>query len=360
MMPISRTTYKDLREFLERYCPTAETQREMLIHTAFYGVDALQRGLTYGGNNYEFVAQLLKQCESYGLLDGAHPSVAVLEELRRGFLAGRTDEINGLIARIRAETTPVGIPPIVSPVGTPPVASVTAISAAELTRRTLQIIPPPFEWIEIPAGWVSLEPGGYIPKGRALPFNVPSFMIAKYPITNAQYAPFMAAGGYTNKAYWTEAGWAQRLKGGDFDVNWKWVETGKAWTAPTFWNDAKWNGDEQPVVGVSWYEAIAFSHWLNSTLKPENNLLVTVPTEQQWQRAAQSDDKRLYPWGNDFDPKRCNIADSNIGKTTPVRQYQGKGDSPYGVLDMAGNVWEWCLTQWDSGEIGLGNYPEGS
>lgn len=75
---------------------------------------------------------------------------------------------------------------------------------------------------------------------------------------------------------------------------------------------------------------------------------VRLPTEQQWQWAAQGDDGRVYPWGHDWDATRCNNR-RIIGKTTPVRAYEGLGDSPFKVVDLSGNVWEWCLTDYQSG-----------
>jgi formylglycine-generating enzyme required for sulfatase activity len=72
---------------------------------------------------------------------------------------------------------------------------------------------------------------------------------------------------------------------------------------------------------------------------------ITLPSEQQWQRAAIGDTGWVYPWGNDFDPRRCNSKESGMGKPTPVTQYPN-GASPYGVFGMSGNVWEWCLTEW--------------
>jgi formylglycine-generating enzyme required for sulfatase activity len=191
-----------------------------------------------------------------------------------------------------------------------------------------EILPPPFEWIDIPAGQVTLKPGGYLDEETT--FDVEPFRIAKYPITNAQYALFIEAGGYENPDYWTDAGWKVRQK--------------KNWTKPRFWQDSEFNGSEQPVNGVSWYEAYAFTRWLGEITGEH----ITLPTEQQWQRAAQGDDNRVYPWGDEWANSRAN-AGGNYDSTTPVTKYEGKGDSPFGVVDMSGNVWEWCLTQWESG-----------
>src|SRR5690606_32128020 len=132
----------------------------------------------------------------------------------------------------------------------------------------------------------TLEEGGYVPEGGQT-FDVPAFAIAKYPITNAQYAKFIAAGGYNQRKWWTDAGWQARELG----LTWDGKPTGKAWTQPRFWQDSEWNGAEFPVVGVSWYESVAFCLWL-SEASSEN---IALPTEQQWQFAAQGSDGRVYP-----------------------------------------------------------------
>jgi len=93
---------------------------------------------------------------------------------------------------------------------------------------------------------------------------------------------------------------------------------------------------------VSWYECVAYCLWLSDRTGEQ----IMLPTDAQWQYAAQGDDGRTFPWGNTWDCAHCNNSvkpcdDSH--KTTPVTKYEGKGDSFFGVTDMAGNVWEWCL-----------------
>ncbi len=243
-------------------------------------------------------------------------------------------------------------------------------SNRETTVKSM--LPPPFDWCEIPAGHVILgavfndDSGDEEP---TLKVNVPSFSMAKYPVTNAQFARFIEAGGYQNQGYWTKAGWkalqsGMRLNGHET------VQTGQAWTEPVLWAIEQWNGADYPVVGISWYEAFAFCRWLSDA----SGAKISLPTETQWQRAAQGDDTyvdlgtigrsfpgdtlgRAFPWGNDWDASRCNhnVDGQGIGRITPVNQYEGKGDSPFGVVDMAGNVWEWCLTSWRTSTSLRGN-----
>jgi len=214
------------------------------------------------------------------------------------------------------------------------------VSPIQRTRKSLRkILPVPFDLIHIPAGQVTLtntwdDEENYVgKKGASKTFDVVEFAIAKYPVTNAQFEPFLKAGGYDNQQWWTTDGWKQRQKDG--------------WTQPRYWDDAKWNNSEQPIVGVSWYEAVAYCHWLSET----TSIKIMLLTEQQWQRAAQGDYNRTYPWGDEWHCERCNNSvrscDSNI--TTFVTHYESKGDSPFGVVDMVGNVWEWCLTDYYKG-----------
>ena len=157
--------------------------------------------------------------------------------------------------------------------------------------------------------------------------TLPDYWIAKTPVTNAQFQPFVEGDGYRNERYWTQVGW-------------QWCQQERIVT-PHYWDDKQWNGADYPLVGVSWFEAVAYCRWLSAQTGHEFRL----PSEAEWEKAARGTDGRIYPWGNTWEVGRCNSKEAGIGKTTPVGQYPN-GASPYGVLDMAGNVWEWCATKW--------------
>lgn len=150
-----------------------------------------------------------------------------------------------------------------------------------------------------------------------------SFDIDIYLVTNGQFRNFMEAGGYSNQTWWSQQGWV-------------WLkDTGVR--NPAHWDDPKWNANDHPVVGLSWYEADAYARWVGMAL----------PTEHQWERAARGVDGWQYPWGNAFDGTRCNAQPSAM--TTPVYRYSN-GVSPEGCYDMAGNVWEWTSSPVQEGQ----------
>jgi len=106
------------------------------------------------------------------------------------------------------------------------------------------------------------------------------------------------------------------------------TETGAA--EPAFWRNPQFNGPEQPVVGISWEEALAYAAWAGKQL----------PTEEQWEFAARGPENRKYPWGNTAaDTTRCNYR-NYLGMPSMVTMHED-GRTPEGVVDMAGNVHEW-------------------
>ncbi len=175
---------------------------------------------------------------------------------------------------------------------------------------------PMLEWCDIPAGEVTIEHDG-----RSLIYHIESFRVGKYPVTNTQFQAFAdAPDGYGNPKWWEFLPQAKA-----------WHQEHKKPMKPKFsWGD-------HPRANVCWYEAMAFCNWLSY----QTGLPITLPTEQQWQRTAQGDTDRIYPWGNRFYKSRCNSRESGLRMTTPVTRFD-KGMSPYGVHDMAGNVWQWC------------------
>ena len=198
------------------------------------------------------------------------------------------------------------------------------------------------------------------------------FWIAKYPVTNPQYerfldAPDFAAEGYwrgflkfdencQQMGHWGDEGWnwlQEKQKNADFSPDGRLV-------VPRYWRDKNLGIAERknPIIGVSWYEASAYCQWLlahwaelpesraNPELRPR---LARLPLEIEWVAAAGGDDPAArFPWdapGKVTEAleeivRRANVNESDIGRTTPVDAYPD-GASPHGVLDMAGNVWEW-------------------
>ncbi|UCH96670.1 MAG: SUMF1/EgtB/PvdO family nonheme iron enzyme [Candidatus Aminicenantes bacterium] len=150
-----------------------------------------------------------------------------------------------------------------------------------------------------------------------------AFMIGKYPVTNEEFKAFITGNGYKNEALWTHEGW-------------QWREEENI-VEPLYCHDRKWNGPNFPVVGISWYEADAYAKWLSQT----TGYKFALPSEAQWEKAARGSKGLVYPWGNKFDKNLCNSDEAGLRRTSPVGTFPA-GASPYGCMDMAGNVWEWC------------------
>ncbi len=141
---------------------------------------------------------------------------------------------------------------------------------------------------------------------------LPQFWIGKTLVTNVAYKRFLDAVPIQPVPF-QDADWAKLY---NWDKQKRTYPAGKA---------------DHPVVLVSWFDADAFCRWAG----------LRLPTEEEWEKAARGMDGREYPWGNEQPTSElCNFG-GNEGGTTPVGKYPPKGDSPYGCVDMSGNVWEW-------------------
>ncbi|MBI3959729.1 MAG: SUMF1/EgtB/PvdO family nonheme iron enzyme [Chloroflexi bacterium] len=225
------------------------------------------------------------------------------------------------------------------------------------------------------------------------PVQLSAYAIGRYPVTNAEYECFLKAGGYAEERYWSDGGkhWlkGEQVPGEDDPADYwirtwrrfkddpaeigRWVQQGRmterdadnpwriliTWTEeqvvaqvrewypqnvvvrePRFWNDAAFNNPSQPVVGVCWYEAVAYANWLSEV----TGTAYRLPTEPEWEWAARRGG-RAFPWGRDWDETKLNSLDGRVMRTTPVGAYP-QGTTPDGLHDLAGNVWEWTATRY--------------
>jgi formylglycine-generating enzyme required for sulfatase activity len=156
---------------------------------------------------------------------------------------------------------------------------------------------------------------------------VDDFWIARYPVTNIEYLDYVRATNCKLPDHWVNGI----------------IPEGK---------------EDHPITYISWYDAVAYCEWL--TMK--TGKLIRLPTEAEWEKVASWDStnqsRRTFPYGDDFDKNKCNVAESEIGNTCPIGQFSCvDGDSPYGCCDMAGNVWEWCNTRATDDEDRYYKYP---
>jgi len=178
---------------------------------------------------------------------------------------------------------------------------------------------PPLEMVTIPAGvfWMGSDkrrdPKAWDGETPQHQVHLDAYAIGRYPVTNVQYAVFVRSTQHR---------------------------------APRYWQDGRMPaGKEQyPVPGVDWHDACAFCEWVSAHTRQS----IRLASEAEWEKAARGTDGRIYPWGDaPPTPTLCNFADSKLEGTTPVGSYLA-GASPYGVLDMAGNVWEWTGDWYDA------------
>jgi formylglycine-generating enzyme required for sulfatase activity len=202
----------------------------------------------------------------------------------------------------------------------------------ELDRRDEQFGAPQGYWCCIRPGAYRI--GGWEEREPAADITLPAFWIARLPITVAQFAPFVELGYRPDaQCWWTPNGW-----------RWKGERT-----EPWLWDDPSYSGANQPVTGVTWYEAAAFCAWLADQLadRLREGYVVRLPTEAEWEATAAYDaamHRCSYPWGEEESTSERAIYDaSQLNAPAPVGCCPA-GVAACGALDLAGNVWEWATT----------------
>ena len=196
---------------------------------------------------------------------------------------------------------------------------------------------------------------------------LPTYAIGKWPVTNAEFACFVDAGGYKDKQWWETDLAKSWLRGEDVtdgidgihaviaaqlhryidlmtmtkDERKQWFDTERARKSresPAFWDDRMRRNPSQPVVGITWFEGLAYCAWLSSASGQHYRL----PTELEWEVAARGFDGRIYPWGPHWDVARANTREGRVNGSSPVGAYAAAGgQGQFGAEDQSGNVWEW-------------------
>jgi formylglycine-generating enzyme required for sulfatase activity len=256
------------------------------------------------------------------------------------------------------------------------------------------------EMVAVPEGMVCLGAGvddddAFADERPCLPVEVSAFRIGRYPVTNSEYRCFVQAGGYADPGFWTADGWRWRNAadtGADgvsrvlrnvayyrdhIDDFERWLRDAsvsadrqhlwrrlvgldeeqcrqlladlgmlrpRSHDEPAYAKEPAFNGHNQPVVGINWHEATAYCRWLSQV----TGRSIGLPSEPQWERAAKgSAASQRYPWGNHWEPGRCNSITERILRPTPVGVFP-QGRSAFGCEDMVGNVFEWTSSAYRS------------
>jgi len=191
---------------------------------------------------------------------------------------------------------------------------------------------PDIDWVHIPAKGKAFMMGSddhYEYEKPAHSQTMPEdYHLSRYPVTNAQFAAFVDGGGYQDQQYWSDKVW-QSIQHNKIEY-------------PRYWHNWQWNTANHPVVGVSWFEAMAFVRWLDAVKSEQGR--VRLPTEREWEFAARGEQSLIYPWGNDWQAELANTKELSLKQTSAVGLFEQP--NPFAVDEMTGNVWEWTQSQW--------------
>jgi formylglycine-generating enzyme required for sulfatase activity/predicted MPP superfamily phosphohydrolase len=195
-----------------------------------------------------------------------------------------------------------------------PAAGVEAIAGLPVAGQAFVDSVSWSKFLWIPGGRFQMGGNRYLDEQPIHWVTVSPFWLGETPVTNRQYGLFLKATGYRE---------------------------------PDLWRDRRFSAPEQPVVAVSWEDAVEYCRWLPSAAALP--VTMTLPSEAQWEFAARGTDGREYPWGAEppDETRACFDLDLDTGQPAAVGSYPA-GKGPFGTLDQAGNVWEWCRDAWDS------------